>query len=401
MAVLTGMEKKIHVSTEQIRAARQADLYEFLRNRHAADVKIEGNSLRLKDNNSISVRRGYAGYKDFSTGETGNGIDLLTNYLGYTMPEAVLALGGSAVATGTTGQTTTPPPRAKDVEFPARAGDYRQLFAYLQTQRKIPAEVIQRLIDQSLLYQAKETNNAVFINRKRDFAELRGTLSQKPFHGVLKTQPDRFWSFEGTPIGQGEVPTAYICESAIDAISLYLLHTSHGEDTRAHYCSLAGVANQQTIDRIKRHSHAILAVDKDAAGDRCREQNRDIPHILPKTKDWNEDWYKEQASDKILYVLRLEDGCYYIGQSEQHCFEDRVSKHFRGQGSEWTKLHAPIEIVEQSTNYGNYRDFELRENEKTIEYMRRYGVSKVRGGFFTMIDEEQTIKNLRSHGYDF
>ena len=283
------MEKKIQVSSEQIRAARQADLYDFLRARHADDVKIEGNSLRLKDNNSISIRRGYAGYKDFSSGETGNGIDLLTRYLGYSMPEAVLALGGSVVATGTIGKTTAPP-QTKDIELPAKAQDYRKLFAYLLTQRKIPADVVQRLIDQNLLYQAERTNNAVFVNRKRDFAELRGTLSEKPFHGVLKTEADRFWSFEGSPVVPGEVPRAYICESAIDAISLYLLHRSRGEDTRAHYCSLAGVANQQTIDRIKRHSHAILAVDKDAAGDRCRKQNKDIPHAVPEHKDWNEDW---------------------------------------------------------------------------------------------------------------
>ena len=290
MAVLTGMEKKVRVSTEQIRAARQADLYDFLRAKHADDVKIEGNSLRLKDNNSISIRRGYAGYKDFSSGETGNGIDLLTNYLGYTMPEAVLALGGSTAATGTTARTTTPPPRAKDIELPAKAQDYRKLFAYLLTQRKIPADIIQRLIDQELLYQADGTNNAVFVNRKKDFAELRGTLSGKSFHGVLKTEPDRFWSFEGTPITPGEVPKAYICESAIDAISLYLLHRRHGEDTRAHYCSIAGVANQKTIERIRRHSRAILAVDNDEAGGRCREQNKDIPYIIPHAKDWNEDW---------------------------------------------------------------------------------------------------------------
>lgn len=284
------MEKKIQVSSEQIRAARQADLYDFLRAKHADDVKIEGNSLRLKDNNSISIRRGYAGYKDFSSGETGNGIDLLTNYLGYTMPEAVLALGGSTVATGTTARTTTPPPRAKDIELPAKAQDYRKLFAYLLTQRKIPADIIQRLIDQELLYQAERTNNAVFVNRKGDFAELRGTLSEKPFHGVLKTEADRFWSFEGSPVAPGEVPRAYICESAIDAMSLYLLHRSRGEDTRAHYCSIAGVANQKTIERIKRHSHAILAVDRDEAGERCRSQNKDIPHAVPKNKDWNDDW---------------------------------------------------------------------------------------------------------------
>lgn len=277
------------VTTEQIQAARRVDLYEFLRSHHADEVVVEGNSLRLKADHSVSIRRSYAGYRDFSSGATGNGVDLLVRYFGYTVPQAVAALTATAPAVAT-GQTTTVSPNVKTFTLPGKADGYRRVFAYLQQQRKIPADIIQRLIDKELLYQAERTNNAVFVNRKGDFAELRGTLSEKPFHGVLKTEADRFWSFEGSPIAPGEVPRAYICESAIDAISLYLLQRSHGEDTRAHYCSIAGVANQQTIDRIKRHSHAILAVDRDEAGDRCRAQNKDIPHAVPKNKDWNDDW---------------------------------------------------------------------------------------------------------------
>lgn len=101
---------------------------------------------------------------------------------------------------------------------------------------------------------------------------------------------------------------------------------------------------------------------------------------------------------RVVYVLRLSDECFYIGQSRADCIEKRIKKHFKGKGSAWTKLHSPIEVVEQFEVYGSYRDGELQENEKTIEYMRRYGLSKVRGGFFSNTDETVLVKNLKSHG---
>ena len=276
------------VTTEQIQAARRVDLYEFLKNHRPDDVVVEGNSLRLKIDHSVSIRRGYAGYKDFSSGATGNGVDLLVRYFGYTVPQAVAELTGGAPRVTTAAATVQPAVRF--IKLPPTAENYRRVFAYLQQQRKIPADVIQRLIDDRLLYQAAETNNAVFVNRNRDFAELRGTLSEKPFHGVLKTSSDRFWHFQGSPTAAGVRPTAYVCESAIDAISLYLLDRMYGRDTAAYYCSIGGAANYDTIDRIRRHANAVLAVDNDHAGDLCRERYPDLPYVLPDKKDWNDDW---------------------------------------------------------------------------------------------------------------
>ena len=62
----------INVSKEQIRAARQVDLYEFLTNRHNGSFIREGRSIRPRNNHSISIKEGYAGYMDFATNEGGN-----------------------------------------------------------------------------------------------------------------------------------------------------------------------------------------------------------------------------------------------------------------------------------------------------------------------------------------
>lgn len=107
-----------------------------------------------------------------------------------------------------------------------------------------------------------------------------------------------------------------------------------------------------------------------------------------------------QPAERILYVLRLADGCYYVGQSLTDKVEHRLRKHFAGSGSAWTQLHPPIEVVERSVVSGSYREIELQENAKVIEYMRQYGVANVRGGFFSRCDFEETVKNLRHHGFD-
>ena len=276
----------------QMQRARRADLYDFLIRNHAGQFKREGQSIRLLGNNSLSIKRGYSGYLDFATGDKGNSVDFLTRYMGYRLDQAVFALCGESNLT----ESEEPVPDIMPVickdklppAFPAPVeGRYRQLFAFLMG-RGISAAVIQNLVDRKLLYQSKERNNAVFINQERDWAELRGTCTfgEKQFHGVAANcRPDGFWWFRS---GR-EADTAYICEASIDAISLYLLRQRLGKKNPAYYISIGGAAKQPAIDRIKRQMKTVLAVDNDAAGQSCRDRNRELPFILPRYKDWNEE----------------------------------------------------------------------------------------------------------------
>ena len=243
------------------------------------------------DNHSISIRKGYNGYKDFATGETGNSIDFLKNYMGYTFVEAVQALSDTSVSASApihpagylqNGIRNVPP------EFPEPVtGTYKNLFAYLRS-RGIPSETIQMLISQKIIYQEKSKNNIVFINMERNFAELRGTYTfGKPFHGIVpNSRHDGFWWF----CTSKNATKGYICEAAIDAVSLYELHKIQGRQEEAYYISIAGVSKQPAIDRLKNSKlHIVLAVDNDAAGQQCRNKNSELEYILPKNKDWNED----------------------------------------------------------------------------------------------------------------
>ena len=277
-----------NVSKKQIASARHADLYAFLMKYHSSTFKTEGDSIRPKDNHSISIKKGYHGYKDFSTEETGNSIEFLTNHMGYTFVEAVQALSDvSALAQQPTdvqqdGIENVPPKFPEPVN-----GMYKNLFAFLKN-RSISTETIQKLVKQKLLYQEKSKNNIVFINMERDFAELRGTYTfGNPFHGIVPhSRHDGFWWFRTSR----NAAKAYICEAAIDAISLYELHKIQGNHEEAYYISIAGVAKQPAIDRLKKYKYKlVLSVDNDDAGQNCRNRNSDLEYIIPVHKDWNED----------------------------------------------------------------------------------------------------------------
>lgn len=304
-----------NVSKAQIQAARKADLYQFLLRHHPNDVLREGESIRLCCDHSVSIKEGYCGYTDFATDETGNAIDCLVHYFNYTLPDAVNALladagdAGTGVDAGSEGAGTAAPAQDTRADADTQAsekgqrnpfvlpeaddGTSKELTYYLSYLRGISAFVVTHLICDKVMYQERTHNNIVFVNPERNFAEIRGTNPNKPFHQVMyDDDPAAFWWFKANGL-YSDPEVAYVCESAIDAISLYCMHRIYGNSANGLYCSIAGVANQKRIDRIKAGMGAaglpvILAVDNDDAGEQCRQRNPDCGYIIPRLKDYNE-----------------------------------------------------------------------------------------------------------------
>ena len=99
----------------------------------------------------------------------------------------------------------------------------------------------------------------------------------------------------------------------------------------------------------------------------------------------------------LLYVLKLEDGCYYVGQSAE--VHKRIQLHNVGKGAAWTRLHAPLALIEcKRTWTSDRKSAETKENLLTLEMMKKYGWQKVRGGWFCQVEEEPLQLNLRAHG---
>jgi predicted GIY-YIG superfamily endonuclease len=80
-------------------------------------------------------------------------------------------------------------------------------------------------------------------------------------------------------------------------------------------------------------------------------------------------------ADYVTYVLLLEEGRYYIGLTRS--LKKRLDQHCNGQGAKWTKLYAPVSLVELLSGD--------RENEITNEYIFRHGADVVRGGDFCCV----------------
>ena len=78
----------------------------------------------------------------------------------------------------------------------------------------------------------------------------------------------------------------------------------------------------------------------------------------------------------LIYVLKLEDDCWYIGYTSN--LNSRLAEHFGFRGryktTVWCDLHKPIKLVD--VRIGTTDD----ENSLTLEYIEKYGFGKVRGG---------------------
>lgn len=298
------------VSKEQVRIARKADLYGYLLENHGNEIQIEGDSLRLCANHSVSIKNGFNGFTDFATGETGNAIDCLTTYFDYDLQEAVISLcefmgydtSESEVSNEKIqNQTNTiiQKPKTPDIKQASKFilpepvdGQPKHLFAYLTQTRCIPADIVKWLISEGVIYQERKHNNIVFVNPERTFAEIRGMNTSKPFHQVMFADKADFWWFKRDGL-RSTPEIAYIFEAAIDAISMYAIRKIYNKKKEnILFCSIAGVANQQRIDHIKAGMDAaglktVLAVDNDKAGEQCRQRNPECGHAIPRCKDWN------------------------------------------------------------------------------------------------------------------
>jgi len=85
-----------------------------------------------------------------------------------------------------------------------------------------------------------------------------------------------------------------------------------------------------------------------------------------------------------LYILQLEDDCFYIGITSRVNPYTRIREHQEGRGATWTKKHTPIKTISlEKLGYLSEIAAKTIEQNVTKEYMKRYSYNKVRGGEYT------------------
>ena len=83
-----------------------------------------------------------------------------------------------------------------------------------------------------------------------------------------------------------------------------------------------------------------------------------------------------------VYVLELEDECFYIGQT--YNLNQRLAQHFGGSGSKWCRLHKPVSVLKV---YYPATEPDL-ENTITKLYINLHGKDKVKGGSYCAVNSK-------------
>lgn len=102
------------------------------------------------------------------------------------------------------------------------------------------------------------------------------------------------------------------------------------------------------------------------------------------------------SSSRVVYVIQCRGGRFYVGECNRNRVEQRFEEHATGHGSSFTSIFPPIRLRE-------IRPLLTRNDEDSVvlEYMRGYGIDKVRGGTYSQIDlpEHQilTIEDQINH----
>ncbi|ARF11873.1 hypothetical protein Klosneuvirus_3_8 [Klosneuvirus KNV1] len=89
----------------------------------------------------------------------------------------------------------------------------------------------------------------------------------------------------------------------------------------------------------------------------------------------------------MIYVLLLEKDKWYVGYTDRKDGE-RFTEHFTGNGSKWTQLYKPVQVMEWRK--GTLED----ENTVTLEFMEKYGWWNVRGGSYCNVEMSKPPKQL-------
>ena len=95
-----------------------------------------------------------------------------------------------------------------------------------------------------------------------------------------------------------------------------------------------------------------------------------------------------------VYVLRLRDGKYYVGCSNNK--RRRIGEHRegRGEGTEFTEKHAVIEEIEPLTE--PMTNLNLWELQETLTRMKKHGIHSVRGSrWCQLVLQQNHIEDIK------
>lgn len=288
---------KTYVTKEQIKAARDADLFVYLQNYEPGVLKRDGPNYRHREHDSLVYVSNRRYWYWNSRGKRLDALSYLMEIRGYSLPEAVTRLTGEAMprASPYRLQEQPKPRRPAKLFLPWPKKCATGLFTYLR-KRGISTKVIERCIELGLLYQgsykpkkdeAKYIPVCVFTGTdetgKVRFACMRGIYEtlKKDVYGS-----DKAYSF-CLPPEQAHSSQVAVFEAPIDALSHATLQEIDGWKWNGYRLSLGGTSPVALTAFLERHPEirrVTLHMDNDLGGLKNARKIRNMLRADPKYK---------------------------------------------------------------------------------------------------------------------
>ncbi|MFY7987664.1 MAG: GIY-YIG nuclease family protein [Flavobacterium sp.] len=146
--------------------------------------------------------------------------------------------------------------------------------------------------------------------------------------------------------------------------------------------------NSITIDCMKKYGWRNVR-----GGDYCTLDEDKLRFLLSVNSDLgtellpikNPKNFNVNKNGEFLFVLKLQDENFYVGRTKN--IKLAILNEFNCLGSEWTKIHKPIELFSLiDITILETNKIRNMHNSVVINYMKKYGFQKIRGGDFFKVD---------------
>ena len=279
-----------HYTQDQIEAANQVDLVDFLKS-HGEKLKRCG-AQHLWEKHQVWIR-GNRWYTHYDS-EGGYPIGFVMKYFTFGFQDAVAELLG----TGFT-QCTVPTSnvhRPKELIVPEANKTMNRVYAYLMQERFIDREVISFFAHNKMLYEDAKYHNCIFVGT--DEAGVPRHIHRRGTMGTFKqtetgSKAEYSFHYDGTS------EWFFVFEAPIDMLAFITLHQNNWQ--KHSYVALCSVSERAILHRLQVNSHIrkiVLCLDHDDAGRaacvRIKEILNahgydDVRTLHSENKDWGED----------------------------------------------------------------------------------------------------------------
>lgn len=349
----------MNIDREQMEIARKADPITIVKSLGYTVRRRSGSEYNLVEHDSLMINPEKGWYWNSRDVGGKSTVDLVMALEGIDQPieagKLILdSLGHLDIKTSkivvSRGSDISDSYRRREFVLPEKNQTQRHVIAYLMKTRGISGYVVQLCLKEGILYEAKGTQNAVFVGRDPEgiprYAFERGTNYDNRF---VREAPGSRKEY-GFKI-EGVSDSIHVFESAIDALSYMSILSLLGRRMEDTLVALSG-SSTKALDRYMEDHlgkiHQIyVRTDNDTTGNRIykriSENYKDrcgVHYALPENyKDYND----------VLFAVKSEKG---INPEEvMNMIRTRSPDEISREGPEKNKLEKPLtEIQKQIKN---------------------------------------------------